>query len=230
MSDPDGRLSRLVLLAYPAAFRSRYGPEMLRCMRDLRRHGAMGRGRLAAHVAADVLLTAPRMRMESLMNRTIAITVALSAALLLALVVAPVALVLVPLALVALAVAGRRHDRPIAGDEASVGRGRSHILGGLGSLAVAGAILIADGGELERAGVGGLGAERRRGHVPPRARARPALRAAGPAQRRLIDVAPSPFGAHGCRAASDYRSKLDIRGPRRAWVGVWFKTSRMFTS
>ena len=148
MSEPAGRLSRLALLAYPAAFRSQYGPEVLRCMRDLRRHGGMGRGRLAAHVAADVLLTAPRMRMESLMNRTIAITVALSAAVLLALVVSPVALVLVPLALAALAVAERRHDRPIAGDEPSPRRGRSHILWGVGSLAVAGAILIVDGGEL----------------------------------------------------------------------------------
>lgn len=147
MNDLAGRLSRLAMLAYPAAFRNRYGPEMLRCMRDLHRHGGMGRGRLAAHVVADVLLTAPRMRMESLMNRTIAITVAVSAALLLALVVSPVALLLVPVALAALAVAGRRHDRPIA-VEPSSGRGRSHILGGVGSLAVAGAILIVDGGEL----------------------------------------------------------------------------------
>lgn len=148
MTAPVSRLSRLALLAYPPAFRSRYGPEMLRCMCDLRRHGGMGRGRLATHVAADVLLTATRMRMESLMNRTIAITVALSGTLLLAVVVSPVALLLVPVVVAALAVAERRHDRPIAGDEASPGRGRSHILCGVGSLAVAGAIVIVDGGEL----------------------------------------------------------------------------------
>ena len=124
-----------MLLAYPPSFRSRYGPEMLRCMRDLRRHGGMGRGRLAAHVAADVLLTAPRMRMESLMTRTIAITVALSVALLLALVFSPVALVLVPLALVAVVAAGRRQDRPIAADAPSPAHGRAHILAGLASLA-----------------------------------------------------------------------------------------------
>ena len=145
MNDTAGRLSRLALLAYPAAFRSRYGPEMLRCMRDLRRHGGMGRGRLAAHVAADVLLTAPRMRMESLMNRTIAITVALTGVLLLALVVSPVALVLVVPALVALAAMQRRHDGPIA---ATPARGRGHVLAGLAALALAGAIVIVDGGEL----------------------------------------------------------------------------------
>ena len=148
MTDPAGRLSRLVLLAYPAAFRSRYGPEMLRCMRDLRRHGGMGRGRLAAHVAADVLLTAPRMRMESLMARTIVITVALSGAVLLALVVSPIALVLVPLALVAVVAARRRQDRPFAADAPSPAHGRAHIRAGLASLAVAGAILLVDGGEL----------------------------------------------------------------------------------
>jgi hypothetical protein len=148
MTDPAGRLSRLALLAYPPAFRNRYGTEMLRCMRDLRRHGGMGRGRLVAHVAADVLLTAPRMRMESLMNRTIAITLALSATLLLAIVVSPVAVALIPLALVALALAMRRRDRPIAAGDRSPARGRSQLLGGLGSLAVAGAILIVDGGEL----------------------------------------------------------------------------------
>ena len=148
MTEPAGRLSRLMLLAYPASFRSHYGPELVRCIHDLRRHGGMGRGRLAAHVAADVLLTAPRMRMESLMTRTIAITVALSAALLLALVVSPVALVLVPLALVAVVAARRRQDRPIAADPPSPARGRTHILAGLASLMVAGAILLVDGGEL----------------------------------------------------------------------------------
>lgn len=148
MTSVPGRLSRLVLLAYPPSFRRRYGAEMLRCMRDLRRHGGMGRGRLAAHIAADVLLTAPRMRMESLMNRTIAITLALSAALLLALVVSPVAVLLVAPALAAVAVVARRHDRPIAGDEPSPGRGRSQIIGGAGSLALAAAIVIVDGGEL----------------------------------------------------------------------------------
>jgi len=46
---------RLALLAYPPSFRKGYGDEMARCVRDLRDHGGMSRGRLGLHVAGGEL-------------------------------------------------------------------------------------------------------------------------------------------------------------------------------
>lgn len=145
MRPPAAGLLRLALLAYPPSFRKGYGDEMVRCARDLRDYGGMSRGRLGWHVAADVLLTAPRMRLETLMTRTIAATATIAAALALSLMFSPVALALVP-ALLMLAVLSRRHDLPIAPDGSGQPRWRVHMLRGVGALCVAGAVLLINGG------------------------------------------------------------------------------------
>lgn len=140
-----GRALRLMLLAYPAAFRRRYGAEMLRCIQDQRRYQEADPVRLALRVAGDVLLTAPRLRMETLMTRTIAITIAVGLTLLLSLLVWPVALTVVPM-LVLLAAFSRRHDQPIAAGDAPRSRWLRHILRGVGALSVSGAVLVLSGG------------------------------------------------------------------------------------
>jgi len=149
MSEPAGRIARLALLAYPREFRREYGDEIVRCMRDMRRHGDVDRARLAGRVAADVLLTAPRMRLETLMHRSIVLTLALGIVALIA------AVAILPVALVALAavvagaavVIGRRHDGPLGDSPPSAGWRRC-VLWGVASFAVGSAILIIDGGEL----------------------------------------------------------------------------------
>ncbi len=145
MRPPAAGILRLALLAYPPSFRKGYGDEMARCVRDLRDHGGMSRGRLGLHVAADVLLTAPRMRLETLMTRTIVVTATIAAAVALSLMFSPVALVLVP-ALLMLAVLGRRHDLPIAPDGSGQPRWRVHMLRGVAALGVAGVVLLINGG------------------------------------------------------------------------------------
>jgi hypothetical protein len=108
-------LQRLMLLAYPRSFRDQYGEEMLRTLRDLRRHGGMSRPRLALQVARDVVVTAPRLRIEALLTRTKVIAILSLAALAATLFIAGTSrfllLILVPLALLAIVI--HHHDRPI---------------------------------------------------------------------------------------------------------------------
>lgn len=106
---------RLVLRAYPRAFRDHYGDEMLRTLEDLRRHSGLSRAQLALHVTRDVVLTAPRLRMEAIVTQTKVLAVLPLAMLtVLALVTGSPRFVVVIIAPVALlAVLVHRHDRPI---------------------------------------------------------------------------------------------------------------------
>jgi len=62
---PADRAYRLILRAYPAAFRAAYGREMALLFRDLR-HGPGGRGiRFWAATAWDVARSAPALRLEA---------------------------------------------------------------------------------------------------------------------------------------------------------------------
>lgn len=140
-----GRLRRIVLLAYPASFRRDYGAEVLRCIEDLHRHDGIGRGRLALLVSLDVLLTAPRMRMETLMTRMIAFTLTVSAVLLASLLISPIALTAVPVLVVLMAL-GVRRDLPLAADDPRRARSRAFIFRGVAALAIAAALLLVNGG------------------------------------------------------------------------------------
>ena len=79
------------------------------------------------------------------MTRTIAVAVTIVAVLLVSLLVSPAGLAVVP-ALVVLAVLVGRHDPPIAADDPAPARWRVHVVRGLAALAVAGAVLVVNGG------------------------------------------------------------------------------------
>ena len=68
-----GVLLRVVLWAYPRDFRRDYGAEWTRTITDLRVHGGLSRPRLAFRVVIDALSTAPRMRLETLVQNRKAI-------------------------------------------------------------------------------------------------------------------------------------------------------------
>ena len=146
MSAAVFRLYRLVLLLYPAEFRRRYRDDMVQLLLDRQVHEQRHASLVLLNETFDAVRTAPRMRWESPMNRTVIIavvgTVAIAAAL-----VAKV--VLLPLALLAVAawfLWGRR-ARPIASASAS-----SHwmrwLLAGVLAIVIAVAIPTIDGGEL----------------------------------------------------------------------------------
>ena len=94
------RLYRLVLLLYPAEFRRRYRDDMVQLLLDRQLHDQRRASLVLLDETFDAVRTAPRMRWESPMNRTVIIavvgTVAIAAAL-----VAKV--MLLPLGLLALA-------------------------------------------------------------------------------------------------------------------------------
>jgi hypothetical protein len=135
---------RLVLLAYPRAFRERYGDEMTRTVHDLRRHDGMSPPRLTLHLARDVALTAPRLRMEHLMTQTKVLAVVALAVLtaLAAIAGSPrfALLFLVPLVFVAILVHG--HDRPIT--RSGVGS-RHWWRWGASGAALLGVLILAEG-------------------------------------------------------------------------------------
>ncbi len=112
------RVARLGLLAYPKSFRRQYGAEWTRTVTDLRTHGGLGRIRLVARVAADVLVTAPRMRWENLMksSRLVLTVIVAVAAACAALFVAPFAALPLIVIGAVLYVQATRHDRPVAAE------------------------------------------------------------------------------------------------------------------
>jgi len=154
MTGAGERAYRLALLAYPAAFRRDYGAEMSRTLQDLKNHGGASRWRLAAHVAADVVLTAPAMRLESLMSRPTAVTGLLIVALFCGLafvgqvVGSPVFLAVLVAGVGVVTILSRRHGRPIVSDRRPGAPWQRRLTAGLAALAVGTVILIADGGEL----------------------------------------------------------------------------------
>ncbi len=112
------RVARVALLAYPRSFRRQYGAEWTRTVTDLRTHGGLGRTRLVARVAADVLVTAPRMRWANLMKSSRLILTVIGAV-----VAACAALFAAPFAALPLIVIGavlyiqaKRHARPVAAE------------------------------------------------------------------------------------------------------------------
>jgi hypothetical protein len=140
------RLYRLVLLLYPAEFRRRYRDDMVQLLLDRQIHEQRHALLVLLDETFDAVRTAPRMRWESPMNRTVIIavvgTVAIAAAL-----VAKV--MLLPLGLLVLAawfLWGRR-ARPIASVSASSHWMRWMLAGAL-AIVIAVAIPTIDGGEL----------------------------------------------------------------------------------
>lgn len=136
------------LVAYPASFRREYGRAWTRHIDDLHRHARISTPRLVVRVATDVALTAPKMRLETLMGTTRKTVIAVAALLVLAGLALLSPAVAIPVAVVAglVVVRARRHDRPIAGEVTHMTRGwylwlaAGAILFGVGytTLAVAG--------------------------------------------------------------------------------------------
>ena len=146
------RLYRMVLFAYPAPFRRRYGAEMTRTVRDLRRHRGTGRLALWARIGADVVTTAPRMRWENLMSKptTISLTALLAVAVLAAAVGSPLLLLLVAAVVAVLVVLSRRsgRSRPAVAGPASTAGWYRWVGAGAASFAIGAAVLVVDGDEL----------------------------------------------------------------------------------
>jgi hypothetical protein len=140
------RLYRLVLLLYPAEFRRRFGDEMIQLSIDRQLHEQRTTSLALLHETVDAVRTAPRMRWESPMNRTVIIVVAATLAIAAAIVAK---VMLLPLALLALAawfMWGRR-ARPIA-SAASSRHWMRWMLAGAAAIVGAVAIPAIDGGEL----------------------------------------------------------------------------------
>jgi len=148
------RLARMALWAYPRAFRRAYGDEILRSTTDLRTHGGRSRGAVRWLVVTDVARTAPRMRLESLMDnhRALALTGVVTVAVLAAVVGSPVLLLLVAAMVAAMAMMLRRGDRPIVTDPASTSHWYRWVAAGAVGFAVGFVVLAVDGDELTSAG------------------------------------------------------------------------------
>jgi hypothetical protein len=148
------RWSRLVLRAYPRAFRRAYGDEITRSISDLRTHGHRSRASVLWLVAADTLRTAPRLRMESLMgnHRLVTFTAVLTVAVLAALVGSPLLLLVVAAVVALMAILIRRGDRPIVADATSAAHWYRWLAAGAGCAAIGGVVLVVDGPELSSVG------------------------------------------------------------------------------
>ena len=146
MSPTALRLYRLLLVLYPAEFRRRYGDEMIQLVIDRHRHEQHSTSSVLLHEAIDAVRTAPRMRWESPMNRTVITIVAATLAVAAAIVANGL---LLPLGLAAIAAwfAWGRPPRPIESAVPSRHWVR-WLAGGASAVAVALAIPAVDGGEL----------------------------------------------------------------------------------
>jgi hypothetical protein len=140
------RLYRLLLLLYPAEFRRRYGDEMIQLLIDRQLHEQRTTSLALLHETVDAVRTAPRMRWESPMNRTVIIVVAATLAIAAAIVAKVMLLPLALLAIAAWLMWGRR-ARPIA-SAASSRHWMRWMHGGAVAIVVAVAIPAVDGGEL----------------------------------------------------------------------------------
>jgi len=139
-------LYRLVLLLYPAEFRRRYGDDMVQLLIDRQRHEQRRASLVLINETIDAVRTAPRLRWESSMNRTVIIAVA-GTVVIVATLVAKV--ILLPLGLLAVAAwfLWGRPVRPIASASASRHWMR-WMLAGVLAILFAVAIPAIDGGEL----------------------------------------------------------------------------------
>ena len=147
MSRTALRLYRVVLHAYPAAFRLDYGTEMEQLLVDQRRHDTVAAGRLVMREALDAVRTAPRLRWENPMNRIVIVVIAATVAIAAGVVGGPLALI--PIGATALATwfLWGRSRGPIAPAGASR-RWRVWLIAGLVSIGIGVAIPQIDGGEL----------------------------------------------------------------------------------
>ncbi len=138
---------RLVLLAYPRSFRREFGEDVAQSMGDMRRHGGMSRLGLFGRVGIDVVRTAPRMRLESLMknHKPIAVSAVLSIGLLAALVGSPGFYLMVACLAVVLVIVARTGDRPVTGDPAQTGHWYRWVGAGAVSFAVGVIAAVIDG-------------------------------------------------------------------------------------
>jgi len=140
------RLYRLVLLLYPTDFRRRYGKDMAQLLIDRQLHEQRPDWLVLLHETFDAVRTAPRMRWESPMTRTVIIAVAGTVGIAAALVAKVILLPLGVLAVAAWLVWGRR-ARPIAPASSSRHWTRWLLAGAL-AIVFAVAIPTIDGGEL----------------------------------------------------------------------------------
>lgn len=141
------RLQRLVLHAYPAAFRHEYGTDMEQLLLDQDRHDGPATWRIVGREFLDAVRTAPRMRWETPMNRVVIIAVA--ATVVIASLLAGGALALIPMtatALVAWLLWGRQLQ-PIAPARSSR-RWLWWLIAGAVAIGTGVAIPQIDGGEL----------------------------------------------------------------------------------
>ena len=146
MSSLAIRLQRLLLHAYPSAFRREFGADMVQLMIDQHRYEGRSPWRSLRTETFDAARSAPRMRLESPMNRLVVVTIAATASIV-AVLVATVTLI--PIAVLwfgAWFVWGRKLQ-PIAAVSTSR-RWATWLVAGAVAIAVAIAIPAIDGGEL----------------------------------------------------------------------------------
>lgn len=130
--------ARLVLLAYPRSFRRDFGDDLVQSVADMRRHGGMSRLALFGRVGIDVVRTAPRMRLESLMknHKPLAVAAVLSIGLFAALVGSPSFYLMIACLAVVLVLVARTGDRPITGDPTRTAHWYRWVGAGAASFAV----------------------------------------------------------------------------------------------
>ena len=146
MSPTALRLYRLLLVLYPAEFRRRYGDEMIQLVIDRHRHEQHSTSSVLLHETIDAVRTAPRMRWESPMNRTV-ITIVAATLAVAAAIVANVLLLPLGLAAIAAWFAWGRPARPIA-PAGPTRHWAGWLAGGVVAIVVAVTIPAIDGGEL----------------------------------------------------------------------------------
>jgi uncharacterized membrane protein len=146
--------ARLLLAAFPKAFRREFGDDIAQAVRDMRRHGGLGRWRVLARLTIDVVRTAPRMRWESLMSnaRLTLIAGVISIGLIAAVVGHPMFIMLIVSVLALVALLIRKHDRPIAIEPESAVHWYRWVAAGAASFAAGFVVLFFDGNELTSAG------------------------------------------------------------------------------
>lgn len=147
MSPAALRLYRLVLYAYPAAFRRDYSPEMEQLLCDQHRRDGVTAQRLMMQEVRDAARTAPRLRWETPMNRVVIIALTTTVAVALLLAVGALGLVLIGVIGSVAWLLWGRSPRPIA-PAATSRRWMAWLTVGIVSIGIGVAIPQLDGGEL----------------------------------------------------------------------------------
>ena len=146
--------ARLVLLAYPRSFRREFGEDLVQSIADMRRHGGLSRFGVFGRVGIDVVRTAPRMRLESLMknHKPLAVAAVLSVGLFAALVGSPSFYLMIVCIAAVLVIVARTGDRPITGDPAHGAHWYRWLGAGAVSFAVGVGAAVIDGPDFSEAG------------------------------------------------------------------------------